>query len=115
METFGFNLKLAKMIGTNEAIFLQMLYDIIERNKSVCVIEDNTIWFPCAIKEWSYYIDFWNYRQVDRIVKNCINQKALFLRNYDEDERRRRGWYGINNEIVPMLEKVRQDSESGWR
>lgn len=103
-----FSFSLAKSIGIIEAIFLQELYKIILANKSMCVIEDGAIWFPCAIKEWKNYMDLWSYQQTNRIVQNCLMSKHLFLRHYDTDERRRRGWYAINPDIVPQLEQVNQ-------
>lgn len=105
---YSFSSDLAKLFGINEATFLQILYDVILRNRNLCIEDGGILWFPCAIKEWEYYIDLWTYRQTDRIVKNCLNSKALFLRHYDDDERRRRGWYGINPDISHELESVSQ-------
>lgn len=98
-----FSFSLAKSVGIIEAVFLQEFYSVILDNKSICIIEDGLIWFPCAIKEWGNYIDLWSYRQTDRIVKNCLMSKLLLQRHYDDDERRRRGWYAINPDIIPKL------------
>ena len=106
MKIYSFSSKLAKDIGIIEATFLQILYHLILENKDMCVIEDGIVWFPCTIKEWGIYIDLWTYRQTDRIVKNCLSKRVLYLRHYDDDELRRRGWYGIDKDVVPMLEQV---------
>ena len=106
MEVYYFNSDLAKKYGVNEAVFLQLFYRVVKANKSVCVIEDSLCWFPCAIKEWADYINLWSYRQTDRLVKSCLLNHTLFQRHFDEDERRRRGWYAISNEVVQQLEET---------
>ena len=103
-----FNPEVAKEFGIIEATFLQMCYRVIRDNKDVCVIEDSAFWFPCAMKEWGNYIELWNPRQIDRIVKNCLFNHTLMIRHYDTDERRRRSWYAINTAIVPCLEETEQ-------
>ena len=113
VEVYSFSKKLAKEIGVIEATFLQILYRIIQENKDICIVEDDICWFPCTIKDWGIYIDLWTYRQTDRIVKNCLLKHALYLRNYDDDERRRRGWYGISKDVIPMLEQVDNTMKSG--
>ena len=101
-----FNPEIAKSIGINEATFLQMLYRIIQNNREMCVVEHNARWFPGALNEWKNYIELWNPRQIDRIVKNCLLNHTLMLEHYDTDERRRRNWYAINPSIVPQLEET---------
>lgn len=113
MKVCSFSSNLAKNLGVIEATFLQILYRLIQENKDICVIEDGITWFPCAIKDWGTYIDLWTYRQTDRIVKNCIHKRVLHLRHYDDDERRRRGWYGIAIDIVSELEQVDNIMRSG--
>ena len=101
-----FNPEIAKSIGIIEATFLQILYRIIQNNQEICVVEHNARWFPCAMNEWKNYIDLWNPRQIDRIVKNCLLNHTLLLEHYDTDERRRRSWYAINPAVVPQLEET---------
>ena len=102
-DTHYFSSSLAKSVGVIEAVFLQEFYSAILSNHSMCIIEDGLAWFPCAIKDWGNYIDLWSCRQTDRIVKNCLSSKLLFQRHYDTDERRNRGWYAINPDIIPKL------------
>ena len=106
MEVYAFSSKLAKEIGVVEATFLQLLYQVIRENEKLCIIEDGVFWFPCAIKEWNQYIDLWSYRQIDRIAHNCLLKHVLYLRHYDVDEKRRRGWYGISKKVIPLLKQV---------
>lgn len=98
-----FSSNLAKEYGIIEATFLQMFHNIVCENQPECVVEDGLTWFPCAIKDWDNYIDLWTYRQTDRIVKNCLSKRLLLLRHYDGDERRRRGWYAINQSVLPEI------------
>lgn len=109
-----FNLGLAKSVGVIEATFLQILYRVIQDNQEMCVVEHNACWFPCAIREWKNYIDLWNPRQIDRIVKNCLQNQTLMLEHYDTDERRCRNWYAINPTIVPQLDEAEHIFQSKW-
>ena len=109
MEIGYFNPGIAKEFGVIEAVFLQMLFHAIQDNREMCIVEHNTVWFPCAINEWENYIDIWSARQINRIVNNCLHNHTLALEHYDTDERRRRGWYAINPAIVPRLEETEQN------
>lgn len=109
MGIYYFSAELAKKYGIIEATFLQVFYRIISDNRSMCVVEKGMYWFPCAMKDWNDYIDeLWTSRQIGRIVKNCIFSGAIFIEHYDTDERRKRGWYAINKDLVPYLEEIEQ-------
>ena len=107
MKLYYFSGDLAIKYGIIEATFLQVFYRVVSENRFLCVVENGMYWFPCAIKEWGDYIDaIWTPRQIDRIVKNCIHDRAIFIGHYDTDERRNRGWYAINKELIPSLEEA---------
>jgi len=105
-KMYCFSAILAEQLGVIEAVFLQELYHTICQHSSLCIAEDGKVWFPCTIKEWSAYIPLWSCRQTDRITKNCLHQGTLNLRHYDDDERRRRGWYAINPSLIPELNRI---------
>lgn len=109
MDICYFHAPLARQIGVNEAVFLQLLWSTIEKHPSLCQQQDGALWFPCAVKDWEQYIPLWSCRQTDRIVKRCLQQQVLFLRHLDGDERRRRGWYAIHPQILPALEQAHRN------
>lgn len=104
MDVCTFHANLARQLGVTEAVFLQQLYHTICQHQEECVYQDGIYWFPCAVKDWERYIPLWSGRQIDRIVKNCLQRQVIFLRHLDADQRRRRGWYGIHPELLPVLE-----------
>lgn len=98
-ELFSFRIGVARRYGVKEAAFVEGLAKLIEQSREDCICEDGMWWFPCAVIEWEGKFPFWTARQVDRIVKNCIHQGIVLQRHYDDDERRRRGWYAIRRGI----------------
>ena len=73
-------LKLQKALELLKQHFLQILYRIIQNNQEMCVVEHNARWFPCAMNEWKNYIDLWNPRQIDRIVKKLPTESHFIAR-----------------------------------
>ena len=100
MDLQTFCVETATKYGVHEAVFVARVKELIRSKLEECVYDDGLWWYPCAIYEWDGEFPFWSARQVDRVVKSCLSQGLLYRRQYETDERRRRGWYAIRNNGV---------------
>lgn len=85
---------LAKLIGLNEAIFLQQLHFrlLISNNE-----RDGYKWIYRTIPEWNTEFPFWSYDTVKRIVASLEKQQLIVTTSeYNKMKMDKTKWYRVN-------------------
>jgi hypothetical protein len=98
-DTLFFPVELAVKYGQEEAVILNSIIYWIKKNK-----ENNRHFYDG--RTWTYnsgtafgkQFPFWSRRQIERIMKSLISQKAVITGQYNENPYDHTLWYALENE-----------------
>jgi len=91
---------LAKMIGLNEAIFIQQLHYWLLNSKNTI---DGKKWLYNSYQEWQGQFPFWSKNTIRRIIENLEKQNILISGNFNKLKIDRTKWYRINYEKLSQI------------
>ncbi len=91
---------LAKLIGLNEAIFLQQLHYWLQ--KSMHNIEERK-WVYNTFQAWQEQFPFWGVNTIKRIVEKLEQTGILLTANYNSSKIDRTKWYSIDYEKLSQI------------
>lgn len=91
---------LAKLIGLNEAIFIQQIHYWSLYSKHIV---DGDRWLYNSHQEWQEQFPFWSIRTIRRIIENLERQNLLISGNFNKLKIDRTKWYKINYEKLNQL------------
>jgi hypothetical protein len=96
MENCSFNTEVAAKYGIGEAILIRNFQLFIGMNASNGRnIYDDRIWSYDSVAALRVRFPFWTTRQINRILKNLIDQKILVTGNYNQHKYDRTTWYAF--------------------
>lgn len=105
--TYQFNRELARLYGVDEAIFLHNIFYWTMQNEAngINLKEHDGVvyaWTHNSMKAFSRLFPFWTQRQLERIVKSCIEQGLLIAVNLNMDKTNRTLWYTVTEKVVSI-------------
>lgn len=112
-EYHNFKIDLAKKCGVDNAIFLQDIAYWIDYNSSGNVnFREGRYWTYSTMEAICERHPYWTKRQVQRIVKNCLENKWLFIGKYNKSNYDHTNWYSVSDEILSIIsgKSLEQDS-----
>ncbi|UNT55113.1 DnaD domain protein [Lysinibacillus capsici] len=97
----GFSPVLAKIIGLNEAIFLNQLHYWKQRSKNE---RDGFVWVYKTYLEWQHELPFWSNATIRRVISSLEKQDLLVSTSeYNKMGIDKTKWYRINYENLTNL------------
>ncbi len=112
--------ELAKLVGLNEALFLQQLHYWITTYRDHHVTtgkyddhyRDNNFWVYNTVKEWQANFPWWNVKTVQRIIKGLEDKGILITGNYNKYGFDKTKWYRIDmDKLYFNLGKAKAEKE----
>lgn len=95
---------LAKLIGLNEAIFLQQLHYWLQTSKNE---RDGRKWVYNTFEDWQKQMSFWSVVTIKRIVKSLRDGNLVITTaEHNTMQIDRTLWYTINYEALNELERT---------
>lgn len=91
---------LAKVIGLNEAIFLQQLHYWLRRSEHE---HDGRRWVYNTFEEWHEQFPFWSLRTMQRIAASLVEKNLLKVRRFNSRNWDQKNWYSIEYETLSAL------------
>jgi hypothetical protein len=91
---------LAKLIGLNEAIFLQQLHYWLKTNGKQ---KDGKTWIYNSYDEWQEQLPFMSTRTLVRTVKSLLDKNLIIIGNYNKKKFDRTNWYTIDYDHLDIL------------
>lgn len=91
---------LAKMIGLNEAIFLQQVHYWINKSKN---FNDGYYWVYNSYDEWLKQFPFWSSATLRRIINKLEKQGLLIKGNYNKLKIDQTKWYRIDYDLLERM------------
>lgn len=99
---------LAKMIGLNEAIFLQQVHYWINKSKN---FNDGYYWVYNSYDEWLKQFPFWSSATLRRIINKLEKQGLLIKGNYNKLKIDQTKWYRIDYELLERMSRPSAQNE----
>lgn len=97
----GFSPVLAKIIGLNEAVFLNQLHYWKQRSKNE---RDGFVWVYKTYLEWQYELPFWSNATIRRVISSLEKQDLLVSTSeYNKMGIDKTKWYRINYENLTNI------------
>ncbi len=97
----GFSPVLAKIIGLNEAVFLNQLHYWKQRSKNV---RDGFVWVYKTYLEWQHELPFWSNATIRRVISSLEKQDLLVSTSeYNKMGIDKTKWYRINYENLTNI------------
>jgi len=96
-----FDTKVAQEYGLEESIFLNVLQFEITYYKTHKTEEKEhkgRWWMNGSVNTFVRLFPFWTKKQIERIIKSCINQDVIITGNYNESKWDKTTWYAFKNE-----------------
>ncbi|MDA2236447.1 replication protein, partial [Bacillus cereus] len=99
---------LAKMIGLNEAIFLQQVHYWINKSKN---FNDGYYWVYNSYDEWLKQFPFWSSATLRRIINKLEKQGLLIKGNYNKLKIDQTKWYRIDYDLLERMSRPSAQNE----
>ncbi|WP_342545780.1 hypothetical protein [Lysinibacillus sp. FSL K6-4013] len=97
----GFSPVLAKIIGLNEAVFLNQLHYWKQRSKNE---RDGFVWVYKTYLEWQHELPFWSNATIRRVISSLEKQDLLVSTSkYNKMGIDKTKWYRINYENLTNI------------
>lgn len=92
----SFNTKIAELYGVDEAIMIENMYFLTEKNKAnEKHYYDGEYWTFNSIKAFSQLFPYWTERQIERILKSLVSKGCVKTGNYNKMAYDRTKWYSL--------------------
>ncbi|WP_068985149.1 hypothetical protein [Lysinibacillus xylanilyticus] len=105
----GFSPVLAKIIGLNEAVFLNQLHYWKQRSKNE---RDGFVWVYKTYLEWQHELPFWSNATIRRVISSLEKQDLLVSTSeYNKMGIDKTKWYRINYENLTNI-MIAQNEQS---
>lgn len=99
-----FNEDVAKAYGVENAIMIQNIAFWVYQNKEAGRnFNQGRYWTYNTVESFAVLYSFWTYSQVRRILKNCVDQGALFEGNFNQKKYDRTKWYTVSDEVKTIM------------
>ncbi|MDU4479896.1 hypothetical protein [Clostridium sp.] len=101
---YTFNSETAKEVGVDGAVMLKNIHYWVLKNKANNKhFYDDNYWTYNSISAFEDLFPFWSKRQIDRILKNLINNGYLITGNYNKSNYDKTKWYAITKKGHSIL------------
>ena len=98
---YSFNSEIAIKYGVDGAIMIENLHFWISKNKAnEKHFYDGRYWTYNSLKAFEKLFPFWSSRQIERILRNLINQGAIVTGNYNKIPYDRTKWYALTESVI---------------
>jgi hypothetical protein len=106
MKEIHFNPELATVIGLKEAVFMQVLNDIItfESNR-IYHSDQRSEWLRITQDEFLEYFPFWSKKTIRTIIKSCTDSNYVLKENRNSDKMDMTLSYRIAPSMIKYLKK----------
>ncbi|WP_418302441.1 hypothetical protein [Lysinibacillus fusiformis] len=106
----GFSPVLAKIIGLNEAVFLNQLHYWKQRSKNE---RDGFVWVYKTYLEWQHELPFWSNATIRRVISSLEKQDLLVSTSeYNKMGIDKTKWYRINYENLTNIMTVQNEQST---
>ena len=100
---YSFNSEIAIKYGVDGAIMIENLHFWISKNKAnEKHFYDGRYWTYNSLKAFEKLFPFWSSRQIERILRNLINQGAIVTGNYNKIPYDRTKWYALTESVISI-------------
>ena len=100
---YSFNSEIAIKYGVDGAIMIENLHFWISKNKAnEKHFYDGRYWTYNSLKAFEKLFPFWSSRQIERILRNLINQGAIITGNYNKIPYDRTKWYALTESVISI-------------
>lgn len=111
---YSFDTNIAKLYGVDEAIFVHNIFYWVLHNEAngtnIKEYEGKLLaWTHNSLKAFSIIFPFWTSRQMERIVKSCIEKKLVIAVNHNDDKTDRTLWYTVTDAVVSIYANGEMD------
>lgn len=97
-DKHSFNVEVAKKYSIDIAIFLESLAYWIHLNMAnKRHFYDGRYWTRNTLEAFEVIFPYWSKRQLERVVKNCIEAGLLLKGNYNKHKYDQTGWYTLTD------------------
>lgn len=106
----GFSPVLAKIIGLNEAVFLNQLHYWKQRSKNE---RDGFVWVYKTYSEWQHELPFWSNATIRRVISSLEKQDLLVSTSeYNKMGIDKTKWYRINYKNLTNITTAQNEQSS---
>lgn len=91
---------LAKVVGLNEAIFLQQLHYWLQKSRHE---HDGRVWVYNTFEEWQEQFPFWSLRTMQRIAASLVKRKLLMVHKFGSKDWDQKNWYSLDYEALSLI------------
>ncbi len=91
---------LARIIGLNEAIFVQQLKYWLNMSKNT---HDGRRWVYNSQDDWLKQFPFWSKRTLQRILTNLMEQGIIICANLNKSKFDKTNWYSLDEERLGQI------------
>jgi hypothetical protein len=100
----NFNIKIATEHSIDVAVFLNNIAHWVRENQAnERNFHDNRTWTYNSESAFTQIFPYWTRRQMQRIIKTCIDQKLLLAGNYNKAKYDRTKWYTLSDSMVSVF------------
>ena len=100
---FSFRHELAKIYGTDEAVFLHYLYFWILKNEANGRhFYDGKNWTYNSMEAFVKLFPHLTKMKIRRIIKNLENNGAIYIGNYNKSTFDRTQWYALSDQVLKL-------------
>lgn len=97
---YQFDVNVATRYGVDEAIFIHNIYFWVLQNRANGRnMKDGRAWTYNSMAALADLFPFWTVRQLERIIKSCVDKGLLETATYNERSRDRTKWYTVTPEV----------------
>lgn len=97
---------LAKLIGLNEAIFLQQIHYWLQRSKKEI---DGRVWTYHSVAELEIQFPFWSASTIKRTIKSLQESGVLLLDRHNKNKFDKTNWFAVDYEVFEELSSAPSD------
>ena len=96
---------LARLIGLNEALFLQQLHYWLGRSRHE---RDGRRWTYGTYNDWLPQFPFWSLSTIKRTVRNLEKRRLVISEQFEKRDWIRKKWYTIDYDTLALIEGTDQ-------
>lgn len=103
-DTHHFNIEIAQNYGVDVAIFLDNIsYWLHLNSANARHYHDGRYWTRNDLISFTILFPYWSTRQLERIIKTCIEKGLLLKGNYNKTQYDRTYWYSLTDRGLELL------------
>jgi len=101
---YFFDMSIARVYGVDVAIFLQNIAYWIKANKANKKnFHESRYWTYNTLDAFVEIFPCWSRRQIERIIKHCIDHNLIIKGNHNEKKYDRKCWYALTDDGLKLF------------